>query len=133
MTLVIVAFFGAVYAIVLAHTFGAPVNVSRLIVPLVGVLLIAIGALLDQVRPNWFFGIRTPWTLSSERSWSATHHAGRWVFIGLGVAMVLAGVLQTGWAISLAVVLCIAGVLGLVAYSYVIWRDDPERSSPRPT
>ena len=128
-TLLIVAFFGVVYAITLAVIFGAPLNVSRVVLPLVGVLLIGIGALLQDVQPNWFVGIRTPWTLSSNRSWTATHRAGRWVLIAMGAALVLAGVLLTPWAVILALALCVVGVLGLVAYSFFVWRDDPNRSA----
>jgi uncharacterized membrane protein len=128
-TLLVVAFLGVVYAIVLAVMFGAPLNLSRVVLPLLGVLLICLGAALQDVRPNWFVGIRTPWTLNSERSWTATHRIGRWVLIGMGVALVVAGLLETAWAVSLAIVLCIVGVVGLVAYSFAVWRDDPNRSS----
>jgi len=127
--LLIVAFLAAVYAIILAAAFGASLNMTRVVLPLVGVLLIGLGAMIDQVRPNWFVGIRTPWTLSSERSWSATHRAGRWVFIAMGAAFVLAGVVGTALAVYLALVLVVAGVAGLVVYSYLVWRQDPGRAA----
>jgi uncharacterized membrane protein len=123
--LLIVAFLAAVYAAMLAAVFGATLNMTRVVLPLVGVLLIGIGAVIGQVRPNWFVGIRTPWTLSSERAWSATHRAGRWVFIAMGAAMLLAGLADSGWALYSALLLCVAGVVGLVVYSYVVWRQDP--------
>ena len=46
----------------------------------------------------------------------------------MGATIALAGVLETTWAAFLAIALCIAGVVGLVAYSFVVWRDDPNRS-----
>ena len=70
---------------------------------LVGLLLSVLGSLLGQVRPNWFFGIRTPWTLSSERSWTATHRLGRWVLLVMGLAIGLAGLVQAAWAWYLVV------------------------------
>jgi uncharacterized membrane protein len=126
-TLAIVAFLAAVQAIVLASAIGRPVNVGLVIAPLVGVLLIVLGAVLSQVRPNWFFGIRTPWTLSSDRSWTATHRLGRWVLMAMGLAVGLAGFVQSPWAFYLAMIVCLAGTLGLVVYSFVVWRDDPQR------
>jgi uncharacterized membrane protein len=131
MVLLIVAFFGAVYAGTLAVAFGVHLNVSQLVLGLVGILLVGIGALMNQVRPNWFVGIRTPWTLSSERSWSATHRAARWVLIAMGVSMAVAGLLQTAWALYLALLLIVVGTVGLVAYSFVVWRDDPRRTPTR--
>jgi immunity protein, SdpI family len=122
------------YAETLVWMLGASINLTAVFVTLVGVLFAAIGAVLDRVRPNWFFGIRTPWTLSSERAWQATHRAGRWVFIGMGVLLVLAGLIQSTWALYAAFVVCGVAVLALIAYSFVVWRSDPDRTPawPRP-
>jgi uncharacterized membrane protein len=123
----VVALLATVHLIALAVALGATINVTLVVAPLVGVLLIVIGAVLGQVRPNWFFGIRTPWTLSSDRSWTATHRAGRWVLIAMGLAIALAGVVQAQWSLYLAIAMCLFGVVGLIAYSFIEWRDDPDR------
>jgi len=124
--LAIVAFFAAVDAVLLASALGRLVNVSLVIAPLVGALLIVLGAIMGQLQPNWFIGVRTPWTLSSDRSWIATHRAARWVFVAMGLAIVLAGLEQTSWSLYLAVTVCLLGIIGLVAYSFVVWREDPQ-------
>jgi uncharacterized membrane protein len=111
-----------VYAVVLLSAFGAQVNVGLIVAGLVGALFVLIGAVIGQLRRNWFFGIRTPWTLSSEEAWSVTHRAGRWVFVAMGLAIALAGIVQAPWALYLAMLVCLAGVIGLIGYSYVIWR-----------
>ena len=54
------------------------------------------GAVLGKVRPNWFVGIRTPWTLSSKRSWVRTHRLGGWLFMALGVLFAVTGVFKLG-------------------------------------
>jgi uncharacterized membrane protein len=41
-----------------------------------GALFIVIGNFLGKVRSNFLFGVRTPWTLSSELSWNKTHRLG---------------------------------------------------------
>jgi uncharacterized membrane protein len=123
--LAIEAFLALLYAAILATVFGLGLNITSVVVILVGILLVAIGTLLDKFRPNWFIGIRTPWTLSSEHAWVATHRAGRPVFIAMGVVLVLAGLIQTPWALYTAISLSVLGVAGLIAYSYVAWRQDP--------
>jgi uncharacterized membrane protein len=123
-TLAIEVFFALIYAVTLAVILGVPLNPTMVVVPLVGLLLVVIGAILDRVQPNWFIGIRTPWTLTSERAWTATHRAGKWVFMAMGAMLVLAGVVQTPWLIYVGISGCIVGTLGLVAYSFVVWRDD---------
>jgi uncharacterized membrane protein len=125
--LAIVGVLAVTYAMMLLWVGGIPLNFGLVIGSLVGALLVVIGAVMGSIRPNWFFGIRTPWTLSSDYSWSATHRVGRWVFVVMGLSVALAGIVQTPWALYTAMVVCLGGVLGLVAYSYVAWRDDPAR------
>jgi len=100
---------------------------------LVGALFVIIGNLLGKVRPNWFVGIRTPWTLSSKAAWMGTHRAGRWVFITLGVLMMCCSVLRSVWVVWTMGVVGVTGVLGLVVYSYFLWRRDPEKTPPAGT
>lgn len=121
----IVAFLATIYSVMLVAAAGTPVSMRLVIGPLVGVLLIVIGAVLPQVRRNWFIGIRTPWTLSSELSWTATHRAARWMFVLMGVSIAVFGLVEAPWTPYLAGAVCVAGLLGLVVYSYVVWRRDP--------
>jgi immunity protein, SdpI family len=77
--------------------------------------------------------LATIFGVSSEHAWSATHRAGRWVFIGMGAAILLAGLVRTAWAISMAMLLLFAGVFGLVVYSYLVWRDERGHAASPPT
>jgi uncharacterized membrane protein len=43
------------------------------------------GVLCDNAKRNWSIGIRTPWTLSSERVWDKTHKVGGRLFKIAGV------------------------------------------------
>ena len=52
---------------------GARSNMTLLLVPIMSVSLIGLGFLLERTRPNWFIGIRTPWTLTSPTVWARTH------------------------------------------------------------
>ena len=40
------------------------INVSRVIMLLIGLLFIIIGNMMGKVKTNWFLGFRTPWSLS---------------------------------------------------------------------
>jgi uncharacterized membrane protein len=73
-------------------------------------------------------GIRTPWTLSSAQSWSRTHRAGGWVFIAGGLLLMAAAALP--WLAVPALVVVVGGSLGLVAFSYVAWKADPDKRPP---
>ena len=60
------AFMAALHLLILAPVFGHRVGMTSAIPALVGALLVVLGAVMGKVRPNWFFGIRTPWTLSQQ-------------------------------------------------------------------
>jgi uncharacterized membrane protein len=127
----ILLFMGAIYALVLAWALMLPIDVSRAVPIAMGALFVLFGSVLGQVKPNWFVGIRTPWTLSSTQAWRRTHRLGGWTFIALGVLFAATGVFKLG---SFAYVLfgaMITAVAGLVAYSYFVWRSDPaKRTTP---
>lgn len=116
-----------IYAMVIAWVLGSPVDMSRAVPLAVGALFVLFGSVLGQVQPNWFVGIRTPWTLSSTESWSRTHRLGGWLFIALGVLFALTGLLKIGSFGFVVIGAAVAVVAVLVVYSYVIWRNDPSR------
>jgi len=54
---------------------GYLVQVDRLLPIGVGLLFAFLGNYLTRIEPNWFIGIRTPWTLSSDAVWRKTHRS----------------------------------------------------------
>jgi uncharacterized membrane protein len=78
---------------------------SNMLLYLILALFVFLGNMMGKMRPSYFLGIRTPWTLESEAVWVRTHRlAGRiWVFGSLALMAVLwalpesaAGMLFTG-------------------------------------
>ena len=100
---------------------------------LLGGLLVLIGNLMGKLRPNWFVGIRTPWTLSSKASWTRTHRLGGWLLIVSGLlVMSCAVVRRPGYLLGVAIV-CVAFLVSLIVHSYVVWKHDPDKSPPAGT
>jgi uncharacterized membrane protein len=128
----IMLFMFGMHIIVLRAALGYPVAMERVLPVGIGVLFIVIGNLLPRARPNWFVGIRTPWTLSSDRVWEKTHRFGGQVFVGAGILMLLSGLVLAQWApvaLFVIIALCAASVL---VYSYVEWkREQNPASTPR--
>ncbi len=111
-----------------AAVLGAAIDMGKWIGVGMGALFVVIGNFLGKTRSNWFVGIRTPWTMSSERSWTLTHRLGGRLFVLIGLLSVVLGLTANAeivfWAIfpGLGV-----AVIAMVVYSYIVWRDDPER------
>ena len=129
----IIVVLAALYALIILWVRGVRVSIEVWAPLIVGALFIVVGNLLGKVRPNWFVGFRTPWTLSSKLAWSRTHRAGGWLFILMGVLMMACAALRTEWAVWVMVGVGVAGTLGLVVYSYVLWRRDPDKTLPAGT
>jgi uncharacterized membrane protein len=120
-----------IYGMVIAWVLKAPVDMSRAVPVAVGALFMLFGSVLGQVKPNWFVGIRTPWTLSSTESWARTHRLGGWFFIALGVLFAITGLFKLGSFGFVVIGASIAAVAVLMVYSYFVWRSDPaKRTTP---
>lgn len=129
----LVAFMAVLYAVMHLWIRGVEVRMNTVMPLLMGALFIVVGNLLGKLRPNWFVGIRTPWTLSSKDAWVRAHHTGGWVFIVAGLAFMVAGLVQTPWAFAVAAGMFAAGLLGVVIQSYFVWRADPDKIPPAGT
>lgn len=131
--MVVVGFLAVIYAGMVLPVFGVPVNVANLGSVATGVMFLVLGGVMGKVRPNWCVGIRTPWTLSSKRSWVRTHRLGGWLFLALGLAIMGVAVASPGAAYFVM----LGGTIGVVAvvagYSYFQWRADPDKQSPAGT
>jgi uncharacterized membrane protein len=77
----------------LREAAGVRLSSGRAVVVLLGAVLIAVGNLLPQTRPNVAFGLRTSRTLSNAQLWQHVHRAGRYAAVGLGLVIAVAGVL----------------------------------------
>ena len=87
-----------VQGLVLASAIGMAVPIDRAVPAGLFVMLILAGNPMGKVRRNFYLGVRTPWTLSSERVWYATHRFAARLMVGsglLGLGMLAAGV--PGW------------------------------------
>lgn len=109
-----------VYALTLAAALGAQFNMTYMLVPAVGLLFIGISFLMEKAKRNFFIGIRTPWTLSSDEVWEKTHKLGAWAFrIGGALVVIVSFMGESGIFLMLPVLLLMA--LTPVVYSYFAW------------
>ncbi len=119
----------ALHAAAVVTATGRDVDMARVVAIGVGLLFVIIGNYLGKTRSSWFFGIRTPWTLTSERSWTLTHRLGGYLFAAYGAVMVLLGALNPAWLLPVLIPGLIVVVAVPVAYSYLVWREDNNRQS----
>jgi len=84
-----------------SHVWG-----KRVVVVMLGLTFMAVGNLLPRTRPNIALGIRTARTLASTQLWQRVHRAIGYTTVGLGTAILIAGLVATnktaGGFVSLA-------------------------------
>jgi uncharacterized membrane protein len=112
----------------LGAAIGWPVSLSRLTPILVGALFVALGNLMPRFRSNFFLGIRTPWTLSSEQVWMKTHRVGGYLMVVAGLFLIASAFFQSMTFSYLAFAALLGVALATVIYSYVIWRAEGRRT-----
>ena len=119
-------FFVVFHGIVTLNLLGYKADIGALMPVLTGVIFVAIGSVMGRVKSNYFFGIRTPWTLSSELAWEKTHRLGGWLFIAEGLLIALGALLFPGelWVYVLLGSIVVM-LVTVTLYSYLVWKQDP--------
>jgi uncharacterized membrane protein len=121
----IVAFMLYVHGLTLVWSLGfSNFKMSAAMLPFMGLLFIAIGFMLRKAKRNFFIGIRTPWTLSSDSVWDKTHQIGSVLFMASGALAILGGFFGGMAAFWLMFAPLIGSSLFLVVYSYVLYRGE---------
>ena len=121
---VVTAFLAALHLAVLAVNLGYAVDVTTIAVAGAAALFYYLGTLLPHVEPNWFLGIRTPWTLSDDAVWDRTHALGGRLF-KLSALLAAAGLFAGEYAVYFLVGPAVATAAITAAYSYVLYARRP--------
>lgn len=121
---VIIAFMAAMQVLMVGAALGWPIDMTRAMLVMMGVMLIGLGNYLPRVRSNWWMGIRTPWTMESETVWRETHRIAGFTLVASGVIALLASVLPSEIGIAVAMAGLMAGTMIPVVYSYVLYRRE---------
>lgn len=123
--MLIVAFMLYLYALTLRWNLGyTDFGMSEAMLPAMGILFFFIGFLLRKAKRNFFIGIRTPWTLSSDRVWDETHRLGSVLFMVSGVLAFLGSLFGGTTAFWFLLVPIIGSTLITLVYSYVIYQRE---------
>ncbi len=109
-----------VYALTLSAALGAQFNMSVMMLPAMGLLFVGIGYMMRNAKRNFFIGIRTPWTLSSDYVWDETHKLGSKAFMLGGVLTIISAFLGENGIWLMLAGLMIAALVPVV-YSYILF------------
>lgn len=124
----VVALFLVMHLALLANALGWAVSMQRVAPVLIGLQFIILGNALPRARPNWWFGIRTPWTLSNDRVWTRTHRVGGYLLAAAGALLLVIGAFApTPFAFTLGIGVILAASFGSAIYSYFAWKQETSK------
>ncbi len=99
---------------------------------LISLGIAAVGNYMSILKPNWFIGIRTPWTLQNNRVWTRTHRLGGRLMVAGGLLGALLAVLVPApYTVGAAVAVLLIVTLVPVVYSYVYFQQETTSQSMR--
>jgi uncharacterized membrane protein len=108
----------AIHCVSLGQALGLPLAMERVGPGLLGAFFIGIGNVFPRVRSNFWIGIRTPWSLSSDENWARTQRVGGYLFVVAGVLLLADAAAPGHWMNRIALGGAIACVIGSVLFSY---------------
>lgn len=107
-----------IHILTIVWNLGYTFNFILFLTPAFSLLSYSIGVLLEKAKRNWFIGIRTPWTLSSDEVWDKTHKLGSKLF-KYAALLPLLGMVFQNYAFYLTIFSLVGVSLYLVVYSYL--------------
>jgi uncharacterized membrane protein len=119
--LLVLVFLAFVQGLLLAYNLGIEYPQNALVVGGVGVLFAGLGLLFRRAEPNWFVGIRTPWTLSDDEVWRRTTRAAAPLFVLAGAFIAVGAFLPVAMEFLIGAAVAVAVVVPSV-YSFVLYR-----------
>jgi uncharacterized membrane protein len=120
----IVVFISALGCIIIYTGISGSLKLNlRFFFALMGLFWAVIGNYMNNLKPNYFAGLRLPWTLESEDNWRRTHHLASklWFAAGLLVTVIAIFASTTVSIVCIFSLLFIATIIPLV-YSYRLYK-----------
>jgi len=120
---VLMLFLLYIHMLSIMWNLGARFNFSLMMVPALGLLYFYMAIMLPKAKRNWFVGIRTPWTISSDIVWEKTHKLGGKLFLFAAIIAFI-GMIVPNQAIWLSVGPVLLAAIITTIYSYVAYQKE---------
>ncbi|KKI93148.1 membrane protein [Bacillus sp. SA1-12] len=116
-----IVFFFVIHLVTIGYNLGLAIDISFAILIAIGFLYIILGNYMPRIKHNYFAGIRTPWTLANEKTWTKTHQLGGKVFVLGGICMIFISFLPGLYKFISLMVILVTSLLILTISSYIFY------------
>jgi uncharacterized membrane protein len=116
----VVALIAYLHGLILWAALSRPLNMTRSFMGVLFLFLILVGNVLGKVKRNFYIGVRTPWTLASEKVWYATHRFAAKAFVAAGFLGLLTIIVGAPPVVGFSIL--IAAALASIIFSLVYYK-----------
>ena len=119
----IMIFMVAINIGIMVGTSNKEVKINAVVLPVAGLFFAFMGNMMHSIKPNYFAGVRTPWTLEDNDTWRATHRlAGKlWFVGGIGITVLVLVLPITAGLIVFGSIMMVLVFIPVI-YSYVYYK-----------
>lgn len=100
---------------------GYQFDISQIIVFGIGILFVGLGNYMPQIRPNYYFGVRTPWAIENPWVWKKTQRMGGILFMIMGVTLLPFSFLPDSVLFPILMGMLFGSVALVYLYSYLMF------------
>jgi uncharacterized membrane protein len=124
------SFFFVLNLLTITVSLGYNISINKVIPLIIGILFIILGNYMPKSKSNFFYGIKTPWTLTSDVSWRKTHRLGGKLFVLDGIIVVISSIFLTGTVqVTIFVISTSIAALVPIVASYFYAKNDNSNNS----
>ena len=119
--IILTVFIGTIDTVIIYNSLHGIEKMGLIIPILIMLIFTLLGNYMGNIRPNYFVGIKVPWTLNNDVVWIKTHKlAGKLWFWGGLIGIVSLFLVENSTFVMLPIILIITVVP--IVYSYIIYQ-----------
>ena len=118
-------FLSALSIVILFQWMGYDISPSKMIYLGIAILFLVLGNYMQTLKPNYFIGIRTPWTLESEDNWRKSHRFGGKLWVAGSLLLIGLWFFLPEESMAITLLTIIGGMtVIIVGYSFYLYMKE---------
>ncbi|MGL4731008.1 MAG: SdpI family protein [Clostridium sp.] len=119
-----IIFLFIMYLLTLLTSLGYNLKIDKIVPFLVGILFIIIGNYIPKSKSNFYFGIKTPWTLSNDTVWKKTHRLSGKLFIVSGLIISISSIFFNSYILFIIIIINVISIALIpTIMSYIFFKN----------
>jgi uncharacterized membrane protein len=125
----ILIFLCAILLVIIHSAKTGSLNPTQLLLPLIGLLFASLGNFMHSIKPNYFIGMRLPWTLEDPENWRKTHQISSKIWMAGGILIAaVSPFMSPAIGFIFAMIILFVIIIYPIIFSYQLFKKSSIRS-----